>query len=189
MKLIEKLIAAFLLIMGISIISVWIMLIVSDQVPDIKKDIFSFIFHWISELMLAILSIVLFYVLIRKSKRAIPALFFNLGLAVCSTTHAISYYYLKEFNIAMILFIGLFFILSLLSFIYYFISAGKIQNTSYIYKVNFGLFSIGITIYLLLNIAGQYGEKGEWIVFINLMLIIIIGIYYAMFFIKKLFPY
>ena len=59
MKAFEKVLAIFFLVMGISIIFVWTMLLVSGDVPVSSADLFGFIFHWVSELFLAVLSIVL----------------------------------------------------------------------------------------------------------------------------------
>jgi hypothetical protein len=84
-KPIEKALSIFLLAMGISIIFVWIMLLISGGVPEISNNLFNFIFHWVSEIFLAALSILLSIALILKRKWARNVVFYNLEMAISST--------------------------------------------------------------------------------------------------------
>src|SRR4030043_632503 len=121
MKTLEKLLSIFLIIMGISIIAVWTMLLITGQVTDIKKDLISLLFHWTSELLLALTSIIVGFSVLFKKTRGQSSIFFALGLALSSTFNAVFYYVFNEFNLTFIILIGSFFILSLLFLIFSFI--------------------------------------------------------------------
>lgn len=161
MKLFEKFLGIFFFILGISIISVWGILIIVDKVPNIQEEFIDFIFHWSSELFLAILSIVIAISLFMKKKWTKKAIFFNLGMAISSTFNAVFYYIFGELDLTMVLFIGSFFIISLICLIksFYFYKIDNIKNQK-LYK--FGLFNLGLLTYLLINIAGSFGQQGNW---------------------------
>jgi len=179
MKVIEKLLSLFLVIMGISIISVWTLLIITDNVPDIKKDLISLSFHWTSELLLALISIIIAFAILFNKKWGQSSVFFTLGLALSSTFNAVFYYIFNEFNIAFIIIIGSFFILSLFFLIFSLIRFNfqDIKN-SFIYK--FGLFNLGLLLYLVLNIAGEFCQAKRWSAFISFIFLILMDIYYSL---------
>jgi len=79
MKTLEKLLSVFLIIMGILIISVWTMLLITGQVPDIKEDLISLLFHWTSELLLALMSIIVGIAILFKKGMGTELCFFCTG--------------------------------------------------------------------------------------------------------------
>lgn len=177
MKAFEKVLAIFFLVMGISIIFVWTMLLVSGDVPVSSADLFGFIFHWVSELFLAALSIVLSIALFSKREWARTVCFYNLGMSISSTFNAVYHYILKEPELLLASLTGIFFIISIillvLSFKYFSFKVILLQ---------FGLFNMGLLVYLLLNLSGLQGQQGEWAFFT--ILVYLTGM--ALFFVFRL---
>ena len=160
MEALEKALAIFFLVMGISIIFVWTMLLVSGDVPVSSASLFGFIFHWVSELFLAVLSIVLSIALFSKREWARTVLFYNLGMSISSTFNAVYHYTFKEPGLPLAAFTGLFFIVSIVLLV---LSLRQFDLKNPL--VRFGLFSIGLSVYLLFNLAGIQGQQGEWAFF------------------------
>jgi len=167
MKALEKSLAVFFLVMGISIIFVWTMLLVSGDVPFSSADLFGFIFHWVSELFLAVLSIVLSIALFSKREWARTVCFYNLGMSVSSTFNAVYHYTFKAPALPLAAFTGLFFIISII-----FLVLGFKHFSFKDSLLQFGLFNIGLFLYLALNLAGLQGQQGEWAFFAILIFLI-----------------
>ncbi len=176
MMVFKRISGLFLMIMGLSIIATWIMLFFDDEIPGMHEELFSFIFHWASELFLAISGIIVGLHLLGKEKWPLKALFFILGLAVCSTYHATSYYLFKNYNISFVVFIGFFLVISLVLLI---TGLRIIKQEKNGFMILFGLFSLGVMIYLILNLAGQFGQDGEWAAFVNMIFLILVGLFYS----------
>jgi hypothetical protein len=103
--------------------------------------------------------------------------FYNLGMAISSTLNAVYHYTFKDPSIQLAILTGIFFIISIL---FLFLSF-KYINLSDLLKgstTKFGLFNIGLLVYLLLNLAGQQGQQGEWSDFSILLFLVGIGLFF-----------
>jgi hypothetical protein len=177
MRALEKALAVFFLVMGISILSVWTMLLVSGDVIVGSAGLFAFVFHWVSELFLAVLSIVLSIALFSKREWARTVCFFNLGMSVSSTFNAVYHYTYKDPALPLAAFTGMFFIISIILLVLGFKRFGFKDSL-----LQFGLFNMGLLAYLLLNLAGLQRQQGEWAFFT--ILVYLIGM--ALFFVFRL---
>jgi len=170
MNLFRKILGSFLLVEGISIIAIRIMLIASGELQA-GQQMFSFVFHWLSELLLALFGVYTGFNLLRNKQQVKRIAYFVLGLSICSTYLASGYYIFKSPDYLMAGMIGFFFFLSLLfavlSFKYL-----KVQHLIRPFEYKFGLLSLGLVIYLLINLCGEYGQNGEWLVFILLLFLL-----------------
>lgn len=186
MKNLEKMLAIFLLLTGLSIISIWIALMITGQVPGIHEKLIGFVFHWVSELLLAVLSIYT-AVLLFKNKLNIKLLvFLNLGLLLCSTFQASLYYAINQSELLMFLFILTFFIISLFFTRagfkkFYVIGMSRGQGMAF----NYAFLFFGILIYYMLNLAGDHLQAGEIGAFLIDIFILLNTVYFAIVGLKK----
>ncbi len=171
MRTFEIVAGCYLLIFGIAVIVTWVVLLAGDGVPNIEQDLFSLIFHWSSEALLALLSIAVGAGLLRYSELARRTLFFDLGLAVCSTLNALYYYAGAAPGIV-------FSILLAVSLVFFIIAYQSYRFTTIpsqqLFK--FGLFNLGLFSYLGLNVAGEYGQSGNWAVLCVSVFLVIVAL-------------
>lgn len=184
MDFFRKILGSFLLVEGISIIVIWGMLIFSGELQQAGQQLFSFVFHWLSELLLAAFGIYTGINLLKNKHRVLRIAFFVLGLSVCSTYLASGYYLFKVPDYAMAGVIGFFFVLSLLfallSFRYL-----KIQQPIRSFEYKFGLLGLGLAVYLLINLCGEYGQNGEWLVFVLMLFLLLSACFFTYIFTFK----
>ena len=175
MRTFELIIAFYLLVLGFAIIITWTLLLTGGAVPNIERDLFSLIFHWSSESFLAFLSIAIGIGVLRFSELARKALFFDFGMAVCSALNALYYYTAIEYSAGMSI---LFSALTVFSLVFLIIAYQSYRFMSLPHQgmLKFGLFNLGLFAYQGLNIAGEYGQKGNWVVFSMLVFLIIVAL-------------
>ncbi len=174
MRAFEKALAIFFLVMGISILSVWTILLVSGDVIVGSAGLLGFIFHWVSELFLAVLSIVLSIALFLKREWARTVSFYNLGMSVSSTFNAVYHYTLKEPSLPLAAFTSMFFIVSIVLLV---LGLKKFSFKDSLWQL--GLFNMGLLVYLLLNLAGLQGQQGEWAFFALIIYIICMALFFV----------
>lgn len=82
----------YTIFVGVSIISLWIMLFATSQVPELETEPFSLTLHVLSELLLAG-SLIICGIGYIKNTRWVPYVFmFSMGLLVYSVINAAGYY-------------------------------------------------------------------------------------------------
>jgi uncharacterized membrane protein YcfT len=180
MRVYEKIVSIFLLILGVSVVGVWILLITNGDLPPTgtSGEILSLAMHWGSELLLAILCLLTGIYVLFGNPKAKRGLFFTLGLAAGSTFNALAHYMLIEPNVLMICLLGLFFAGVLTALISGLMLHTKDPQTNQVmYKS--GLFLSGFIIYYLMNIAADYAVPDSWQFFAQAILFIIILSAYA----------
>ena len=138
------------------------------------EELFGFVFHWISELFLAVLGIALSIMLLSRGGRERTAVYFVLGMTACSTFNAVYHYTYKEPVLPLASFTGLFFIVSIVLLV-----LGLRLFGDRTPGVRFGLFSLGLSVYLLLNLLGIQGQQGEWSFFALLLFVTGCALYFA----------
>lgn len=166
MKLYEKIISIFLLVLGVSIIGVWTLLFFNGEATftDDFNQVMEMGMHMLSELLLAVLALLTGIYLLYDSPKARKGLFFTIGLAAGSTFNACVFYFILEYNLLMAAVVGTFFILSTAVFI-----SGLFRNLVEIgrYQVMYksGLFLLGLLAYFLMNTAAHFAAPGSWHLF------------------------
>ncbi len=180
MRVYEKIVSVFLLILGASVTGVWALLITTGDLPPAGNsgEILALAMHWGSELLLATLCLLTgIYVLFGNTK-AKRGLFFTLGLAAGSTFNALAYYALIEPNVLMVSLLGIFFAGTAAALISGLILNTKGHNANQImYKS--GLFLSGFIVYYLMNTAADYAAPDSWQFFVQAVLFIIVLSAYA----------
>lgn len=88
----RKVKAIYSIFVGISIMSLWTMLFITGQIPELETELFSISLHIFSELLLAITLVVSGVELLRKSKRAEKIFLVGMGLLLYSVINAAGYY-------------------------------------------------------------------------------------------------
>lgn len=88
----RKVKAIFSVIIGFSILALWFMLFFTDQIPELKTELFRISFHIFSELLLAVTLIISGIGLLRKSKIAEKLFSLAMGLLLYSVINAAGYY-------------------------------------------------------------------------------------------------
>lgn len=102
--------AIFSLVTGTSIISLWVMLYLTGQIPEIKTEPFYVLLHISAELLLAVLLIVSGLLLLYKVIIAEKIHLMSMGMLVYSVINAAGYYGDKNEWIPVTLFMTLFII-------------------------------------------------------------------------------
>ena len=103
--------ALFSIIIGVSIISLWIMLYLSNQIPELKTEPVNITLHIFSEILLAIILIIASIQLINKSRNSEKTFLISMGLLLYSVINAAGYYGQNE-NWVMVVLFSLLFIFS-----------------------------------------------------------------------------
>lgn len=88
----NKVKAIYSILMGLSIISLWSMLFITQQIPELETELFDISFHIFSELLLAITLIIGGINLLRDTKKSEMVFFLSMGLLVYSVINAAGYY-------------------------------------------------------------------------------------------------
>ena len=180
MRVYEKIVSVFLLILGVSVMGVWALLITTGDLPPAgtSGEILALAMHWGSELLLAVLCLLTGIYLLFSHQKAQRGMFFTLGLAAGSTFNALAHYVLIEPNTFMICLLGFFFAGILTALISGLILNTKNQDTNQImYKS--GLFLSGFIVYYLMNTAADYASPDLWHFFAQAVLFIIVLLAYA----------
>jgi hypothetical protein len=177
MKAYEKLLAIFLIILGAAIIAVWSLLLARGNVFDVDANLFSFLFHWASELLLAVLSVVVAVSLFSQKRWAKKLGLFVLGVSICSTFHAAYYYFIEQQILFLAVMVSIFFGISVVFLLLGF-RAWWFTSKTQINLLKLSLAVLGILVYYLLNIAGQHGQEGEWSSFANALFLMVIAVFF-----------
>jgi hypothetical protein len=180
MRVYEKIVSIFLLILGVSVVGTWALLIITGDIPPVETsgEVLSLAMHWGSELLLATLCLLTGIYVLFGNQKAQRGLFFTLGLAAGSTFNALAHYALVESNVLMISLFGTLFVCAVAALI-----SGLVLNTKdhltnqIMYKS--GLFLSGFIIYYLMNTAAAYAVPNSWQFFAQAVLFIIVLSAYA----------
>ena len=97
----NKLLGYIYIIIGIGIIGLWIMLLSTDQVPEIETALAEIIMHIIIEVMMGIMAIISGIFLIKGLKYYKELCLLTNGLLIYSVVNS-SGYYLQSSNFAMV---------------------------------------------------------------------------------------
>lgn len=138
----DKTTATYCLIVGIMNVALWIVLIISGEVPNVESEIISYVFHWISEFSMAGLNILAGIWILKNVKIKDKLYFFATGMLLTALIGMILYY-IVYFEIVFIIMGVIFAILGIIL---------GIKN--YEKQSNFVYLVFGILIYSQLNIMG-----------------------------------
>lgn len=99
--------ALYAIVIGISIVGLWIMLFTTGQIPEIDTELFNISLHIASELLLAFALILSGIGLLRQKKYAEKLFIFSMGLLTYSVINAAGYYGQDDKWQMVLIFIGL----------------------------------------------------------------------------------
>jgi len=151
--------ALFSLFVGIVNVFVWIMLAVTDQIPDIEQKLIHFLFHWTSEFSMAGLLILAGYHILTQHPMQKRVYYFATGMLMIAIIGMMSYYLFIELNWIFIVMGAL--ITGISAFLAY---------KNYTTLVDFFYFTMGSTIYVGLNILGNTLQAEDFLSFIYALL-------------------
>lgn len=98
----KKFAGIYSLVIGFSIIILWSILLLSDQVPELTTEPASIYMHMAAELIMAIMMIVSGILLVKDQKNAIRSFTLSSGLLTYSVINS-SGYYIENNNISMVI--------------------------------------------------------------------------------------
>ena len=101
----HKIIAIYSIIIGIAVMSLWIMILKNQRIPEGKTEI---LFHLFSEYLMAFICVISGLLLLVKSWMAKPLNLLGLGMVIYSVLNAAGYYGQRSDATMMFLFLGLF---------------------------------------------------------------------------------
>lgn len=140
---VKKMSAFVVLIVGLLNMTLWTILIASGKVSDFSETPISYIFHWISEFITALLLLLTGLYIIKQNPLHQNLLSLSLGFLVMAVGGAFAYY-LMNFEIAMFTLMACIFGISVILII---LNYQKLQD--------FILLTLGIAEYSLLNLMGE----------------------------------
>jgi hypothetical protein len=100
--------ATFSIVVGVSIMSLWGMLFITERIPELETEPINISFHIVSELLLAMALLASGVELFRKSKRADKYFLVAMGLLLYSVVNAAGYYGESSNWVMVGMFAGLF---------------------------------------------------------------------------------
>lgn len=110
----NRLIVIYTMFIGLSMVGLWIMLLITGQVPELSTTPFTAVTHISAELTTGFLLLLTGLGLIRNRMWANRMLPFSLGMLLYAVVQAIGYY-IDHLSIIFILFFGVLIILTTLS--------------------------------------------------------------------------
>jgi hypothetical protein len=146
----------FCLSVGILNFALWTYLIISGSVPDIENQLISFIFHWVSEIIMAILLIISGISIFTHSSRKTEFLYLSLGFLFNASIGALGFYIIN-YDLVMVIIMT---IIVMLTLFFIIVNYNRIANL---------IFTLtGLVIYSGLNVIGHELNKdnGELIVYV-----------------------
>ena len=135
--------AVFCLTVGILNLAAWLLIITSGQVDDFQERVLSYLFHWISEFITAILLIYSGILFFSRTAYMRNILFIALGFLLLSIGGAFLFY-LREFEPAMFVLSS---VITGLTIIVIILNYKRMQDFIYL--------AFGSSIYALINILGD----------------------------------
>ena len=113
----KKIISIYYIVLGLGIISLWVMLYLSDQIVELQSNKIEILFHISIEVIMGILCILSGIVLLKHYKHKKEITILSSGMILYSVVNS-SGYYAQLGNISMIIMFFIITILTLLSFFY-----------------------------------------------------------------------
>lgn len=107
----NKVLGWYFTIIGIGIIGLWIMLLATNQVPELETEPAAIAFHITVELLMAVVSIGAGILTLKEHKRSVEAILFASGMIVYSVINS-SGYYAESGDVAMIVLFSLLLVLT-----------------------------------------------------------------------------
>ena len=108
----KKVISIIYIVIGVGIIGLWIMLLSTNQVPELETELASIVFHIVIELTMAMMCIITGLSLIRKYSWSTGVLLVTNGMLIYSVINS-SGYYVELQNYGMV---GMFFVIFIFVF-------------------------------------------------------------------------
>ncbi|MBN2300065.1 MAG: hypothetical protein JXC31_02635 [Acholeplasmataceae bacterium] len=110
---IKKIIASYMIIVGIGIIGLWIMLFATDQIPELETEPIAIAFHIFIEIAMGIISFIAGLSLLKNYKYQKELIIFANGMICYSVINSSGYYGdLKQYSMILMFFVILLFSLS-----------------------------------------------------------------------------
>lgn len=160
---------------GLSMLIIWPILIIKNQVPELETNLSYMCFHFIAELITAISTLIVGIGFLINKKWANKYYFVATGLFFGAGYLAIGYYIFSDLTNVLTMIIMLFAlnITGLTLFLIIYLKGLLIQAKNFI---KLSLFFNGIIIYTLINVAGFLSERetGYTNGYISMIFIIVI---------------
>ncbi len=110
----KKILGYIYIVIGVGIIGLWIMLLATDQVPEIETALAEIIMHIIIEATMGIMAIISGFFLLKGFKHYKEICFLTNGLLIYSVVNS-SGYYIQSSNFAMVIMFGIIFAFTMYS--------------------------------------------------------------------------
>ncbi len=161
--------AAYFILSGASVLTLWPILIGTGQVTEFETAPFSMTFHLIAEFTMALAGIVTGIGLLLK-KRLFDGLLFTVSDMFLWATVNAAHYYLVNFDPAMFWYLSASFVLALVIAVvgYFTLEIAGDPDDFFLEGISFNklfLFTAGLLYYGFLNLAGIMGHQGSWRMF------------------------
>ncbi|MCF8227065.1 MAG: hypothetical protein K9J30_14400 [Bacteroidales bacterium] len=139
----DRIIAIYMIIIGVINIVMWSFLILSGSVADFNEKPVAYLFHWSSEFMMAVLLIIAGYKVLNNHSCMHNYTMLALGFLVISIGGAF-FHYLDNFELIIFAFSSLVTCITIIAII-----------VTYESLKDFIYLTLGISVYALINITGE----------------------------------
>jgi len=178
----RKTIGILYAINGLSMLIVWPILIMKDQVPELHTNLVYMSFHLTAEFITAILCVVTGIGLLLKKQFAEEFYYITTGFFIGAGYLAIGYYLFSDLSTALpvlYMLIGL----NITGLTLFIVEVEKQKITCWLKKTKLSHFFSGIAIYMLINIAGFLSEMktGYTYGYVSMIFILLVYLTWALF--------
>ena len=178
MRITDLSLGLFFVLFTLTFFSGWLIIALRQKIPASYRNPYIYIFHSLSEIIPSITGVVLFFFLWQGADWARPAAVLNLGFIISFAFHATCYNLFSEPKPGFALLTGIFLLGALLLTVFCFLTY-SFSTSGPVDLLKTGLFFLGNLLYILLNIAAEYGKAKEWAAFYNLIILFAAGAFFS----------
>ena len=181
MKNFQSSLSVFFLVSGILSIAWFFKTLQGAGLVSITEHLF-FISYWMSEILIALLCLILSLALMFNPGQSRLTSLFLLGMLLSTSANAAHHYYLRDYNViyaiiaGSIFWIGIVFSILLLKY-------PRFMNHPFIVK--FGFLALGVLINFHLDIIVPHIVGRYWAAFLNSMFLLGCAVYYLVYLVQK----
>jgi len=146
------------------------------------KEYLFFIAHWMSEILIVILSLLLAFAMFRKPQKPRMGVFFVLGMILSASFNAFFYYSYRDLHTSLAGIAGFVFVTGLVLTVMALRSACFTEEK---FLIKFGLVGIGVLINFHLDIIVPNIENHFWAGFVNSLFLLAAGVYFLILILNK----
>ena len=146
------------------------------------REYLLFVAHWMSEILIAVLGLLLALAMMRQPEKPRVGVFFVLGMILSASFNAAFYYSYRDVHTHRAVMAGLVFLAGLV------FALAALRDTRFSkekFFIKFGLVGIGVLINFHLDIIVPNIQNHFWAAFVNSLFLLVAGVYFLVLLLNK----